>query len=71
MPERFKATKARRVLSALERIGWTVVKITGSHEKLARPGWPNVIFAYHDDEEIGPRILSQIAKETGLKPDDL
>lgn len=47
------------------------MKITGSHEKLARPGWPNVIFAYHDDEEIGPRILSQIAKETGLKPDDL
>jgi hypothetical protein len=30
-----------------------------------------VRFAYHDSEEVGPRILSRIAKETGLKPEDL
>jgi hypothetical protein len=41
------------------------------HRTLARPGWPKVLFAYHDNEEVGPRILSRIAKETGLKPEDL
>jgi hypothetical protein len=30
-----------------------------------------VRFAYHDGEEIGPKILSRIAKETGLRPEDL
>jgi hypothetical protein len=30
-----------------------------------------VRFAYHDGEEIGPKILSRIGKETGLKPEDL
>jgi predicted RNA binding protein YcfA (HicA-like mRNA interferase family) len=30
-----------------------------------------VRFAYHDGEEIGPKILSRIAKETGLNPEDL
>jgi hypothetical protein len=29
------------------------------------------VFAFHDDEEIGPRLLSRIAKTTGLTPDDL
>jgi hypothetical protein len=25
----------------------------------------------HDDEELGPAILSKISKKTGLKPDEL
>ncbi|HEX9689459.1 MAG TPA: type II toxin-antitoxin system HicA family toxin [Thermoanaerobaculia bacterium] len=71
MPDRFKATKARRVLATLLRIGWTVKRTSGSHKTLSREGWPNVIFAYHDNVELGPKILARIAKETGLKPEDL
>jgi predicted RNA binding protein YcfA (HicA-like mRNA interferase family) len=29
------------------------------------------MFGFHDDEEIGPKMLSKIAKHTGLTPDDL
>jgi hypothetical protein len=29
------------------------------------------VFAFHDDEEIGPRMLARIAKKTGLTPADL
>ena len=28
-------------------------------------------FAFHDGDEIGPAMLARIAKETGLKPEDL
>jgi hypothetical protein len=28
-------------------------------------------FAFHDNEEIGPRMLARIAKHTGLRPDDI
>lgn len=38
---------------------------------MARPGWPDFVFAFHDREEIGPRMLARIAKHTGLKPEDL
>jgi len=65
------AAKAGRVLRALERIGWTVKRQTGSHRTLSRPGWPDYVFAFHDGEEIGPRMLARIAKHTGLRPDDL
>jgi hypothetical protein len=33
--------------------------------------WPDFVFAFHDDDEIGPRMLAWIAKHTGLTPDDL
>jgi predicted RNA binding protein YcfA (HicA-like mRNA interferase family) len=68
---RFPASKARRVLAALLRIGWVVKRQSGSHRTLARAGWPDVVFAFHDDEELGPAMLARIAKRTGLTPSDL
>jgi predicted RNA binding protein YcfA (HicA-like mRNA interferase family) len=66
------SAKARHVLAALLRIGWTVKRqAPGSHRILARPGWPDTVFAFHDGEEIGPRMLARIAKRTGLTPHDL
>ena len=65
------STQASRVLSALLRIGWQIKRTTGSHRVLQRSGWPDVVFAFHDRIEIGPRMLSRLAKVTGLKPDDL
>jgi predicted RNA binding protein YcfA (HicA-like mRNA interferase family) len=68
---RFAATKARRVLAALLRIGWEIKRQSGSHRTLTRPGWADVTYALHNDEEIGPVMLTRIAKRTGLKPEDL
>jgi predicted RNA binding protein YcfA (HicA-like mRNA interferase family) len=65
------SSKAKQVLSALYRIGWTLKRQSGSHKTLARPGWPDMVFAFHDSEEIGPRMLARIAKRSGLKLDDL
>jgi predicted RNA binding protein YcfA (HicA-like mRNA interferase family) len=67
----WKSVKAKRLLATLLRIGWTVKRQTGSHKILERPNWPDVIFAFHDNEEIGPKMLARVAKVTGLKPEDL
>ncbi len=65
------ALKAKRLRAALLRIGWVIKRQSGSHRTLSRPGWPDVIFAFHDQEEIGPKMLARIAKHTGLKPEYL
>jgi predicted RNA binding protein YcfA (HicA-like mRNA interferase family) len=65
------STKASRVLASLLRIGWKVKRQTGSHRTMSREGWADVVFAFHDREEIGPRMLARIAKRTGLRPEDL
>jgi predicted RNA binding protein YcfA (HicA-like mRNA interferase family) len=59
-------------LAALLRIGWSVKRQAGgSHLVLARPGWPDYVFAFHEGDEIGPRMLARIARRTGLQPTDL
>ena len=63
--------KAARVLAALLRIGWSIKRQSGSHRTLQRAGWPDPVFAFHDKDEIGPRMLARVAKVTGLKPEDL
>ena len=66
------ATKARRVLAALLKIGWSVERQRGtSHRVLVRKGWPNYVFAFHDGDEIGPAMLARISRKTGLQPKDL
>lgn len=65
------ATKARRVLAALERIGWRVKRQSGSHKLLARRAGRTTSSPFHDNDELGRGILNRIAKHTGLRPEDL
>jgi predicted RNA binding protein YcfA (HicA-like mRNA interferase family) len=65
------STRARLVLAALLRIGWRLKRQSGSHRTLAREGYPDLVYAFHDAEEIGPRMLARIARRTGLRPEDL
>ncbi|MGJ0454862.1 MAG: type II toxin-antitoxin system HicA family toxin [Methylocystis sp.] len=63
--------KAKRLSAALERKGWTEKRSAGSHRTHAKSGFPDFIFAFHDGEEIRPRMLARIAKRTGLAREDL
>jgi predicted RNA binding protein YcfA (HicA-like mRNA interferase family) len=65
------SVQATRLLSALSRLGWTIKRQTGSHRILQRPGYPDFVFAFHDHDEIGPRMMARISKHTGLRPQDL
>jgi len=38
---------------------------------LSRAGYADFVFAFHDGEEIGPKMLARIAKHTGITPSDL
>jgi predicted RNA binding protein YcfA (HicA-like mRNA interferase family) len=62
---------AKQVLATLQRIGWTIKRQSGSHRTLSKQGHADFVFAFHDSVEIGPKMLSRIAKHTGLKPSDL
>jgi predicted RNA binding protein YcfA (HicA-like mRNA interferase family) len=68
---RWSSTKARKLLKALQKIGWREKRRRGSHRTLEREGWEDFVFAFHDSEEIGPKMLARIAKRTGLTPEDL
>ena len=66
------SVKARRVLAALLRIGWSVKRHKGtSHRVLERPGFHDYIYAFHDDVTLGPAMVKRIARDTGLRLEDL
>jgi predicted RNA binding protein YcfA (HicA-like mRNA interferase family) len=68
----WSSATVRQVLAALLRSGWRVKRSSGgSHKVLSREDWADVVFAFHDKEEIGPRMLAGIANHTGLTPEDL
>ena len=68
----WSATRARRVLAAPLRIGWSIKRESGgSHKGLSRPDWPDLVWTVHANDEIGPAMLARIARRTGLMPDDL
>jgi|NGEPerStandDraft_6_1074524.scaffolds.fasta_scaffold594330_2 hypothetical protein len=39
-----------------------------SHRILERPGWSDILFAYHDRVTLGPTAVKILAKKTGLTP---
>lgn len=64
--------KARQILKALYRIGGTEKARKGSsHVQLIHPEHGEYTWAFADSEEIGPKMLSKIAKKTGLKREHL
>jgi len=67
----WRSIKANRLLATLLKIGWSVKRQAGSHKTLERAGYPDYVFAFHDSEEIGPKMLARVAKNTGLTPSDL
>jgi predicted RNA binding protein YcfA (HicA-like mRNA interferase family) len=68
---KWPSIKAARFLAALQKIGWSIKRQSSSHKTLERPGYPDYVFAFHDSDEIGPKMVARIAKHTGLVPTDL
>lgn len=65
------SAKAKRVLAVLLSIGWEINANPGRIALYLAIGWPDFVFAFHDGEKIGPRMLARISKHTGLAPKDL
>ena len=53
-----RSVRAGRLLSPLLSIGWRIKRQSGSHRVLEKEGWADAVFALHDREETGPRMLA-------------
>jgi predicted RNA binding protein YcfA (HicA-like mRNA interferase family) len=55
--------KAKRVRKALAKIGWGTKpgKKGSSHQQLVHPKLPEYTWAFHDGDEIGPRMLASLS----------
>ena len=69
---KWPSMKPSQLLNALKRAGWTIDRQKGSHVVLYHPKREEVfVFAYHPSKELHPKLVAKIAKQTGLRPEDL
>ena len=68
---KWPSTKAKRLLAALQRLGWEIKRQRGSHRTLTKPDCRNLSFSFHDGREVTPQQVAKIAKKTGLTLEDL
>ncbi|MCC6740729.1 MAG: type II toxin-antitoxin system HicA family toxin [Planctomycetia bacterium] len=65
------ASRAKRVLGALQELGFVVVRQHGSHKFLRHPDGRVCTFAFHDKATIGRAMLSKLAHQAGVNSEDL
>lgn len=63
---RLPELSARRVLAALGRAGFRETRRRGSHRFLAHPDGRVLLFAVHEGERVGPRLLARILKDARI-----
>ncbi|MBI5488921.1 MAG: type II toxin-antitoxin system HicA family toxin [Deltaproteobacteria bacterium] len=62
---------ARRLVRAIQRAGFVEVRRSGSHRVLRHPDGRWLVFAFHDSDRIGPKMLARVARRAGLTIEDL
>jgi mRNA interferase HicA len=58
----------RQIVKALQRGGFDLVRVSGSHHVLRKPGIPNskVIVPVHGSRDIPPGTVASILRQAGL-----
>lgn len=63
--------RGRELIRALERAGFRVVRVRGSHHFLAHPDGRVTVVPVHSGERIGPGLLLKILADCDLSRDEL
>ena len=63
--------KASRVLAALKRDGWVVVRQRGGSHTIVRRDGRQVTWSFHDGEDLGNPAMAKVAKEYGYTLEEL
>jgi predicted RNA binding protein YcfA (HicA-like mRNA interferase family) len=63
--------RGRELIKALERIGFVVVRIRGSHHRLKHPDGRITTVPVHAGEEIGEKLLKSILRQCEMTVEEL
>ena len=68
---RLPAVRPREAIAALQRAGFVIRRITGSHYRLGMPGDPSrwVVVAHHN-RDLHPKTLRSIIRRAALSVDE-
>jgi predicted RNA binding protein YcfA (HicA-like mRNA interferase family) len=62
-------TSSRDIIRRLEREGWTLIRITGSHHVFKYPSSGLTLVIPHPKKDLGKGLVRAIYKAAGWEPD--
>lgn len=65
-----RPTKVRKVLKALDTLGFSLARVHGSHLVFKHTDGRMTVVPRHGNEEIGRGLLRKIAEDIRISPDD-
>ncbi|MBI3415232.1 MAG: type II toxin-antitoxin system HicA family toxin [Verrucomicrobia bacterium] len=68
---RLPRLRGREVVAALQRVGFVVLRVKGSHHFMHHPDGRRTVVPVHAGETIGPGLLNKILKDTELETEEL
>lgn len=68
---RLPRVTGRQLILALQKAGFAVVRVRGSHHHLRHADGRKTIVPIHGGEIIGPGLLTRILRSCELAPDEL
>lgn len=71
MSQRAPRLTGADLVRLLERMGFVVLRIRGSHHVLRHPDGRTTVVPVHRGEVIGPGLLGKILRDTNLTVEDL
>jgi predicted RNA binding protein YcfA (HicA-like mRNA interferase family) len=71
MSGRLPAIKPKQLIRALERAGWQLDRVRGSHYIMSHPDEHQAVPVPHHNRDLKAGTLSGILRSTGLSRDEL
>ena len=65
------ALTGRRLLTALTRLGFEVIRVRGSHHYVRHPDGRSTVVAVHRGETIGPGLLAKVLRDCEVTREEL
>jgi predicted RNA binding protein YcfA (HicA-like mRNA interferase family) len=62
-----KGYSSREVIRMLEKDGWVLVTVRGSHQQYKHPVKPGRVTVKHPDKDIPRKTLDSIERQSGLR----
>jgi predicted RNA binding protein YcfA (HicA-like mRNA interferase family) len=53
-------TNSREIIRRLEREGWTIIRVTGSHHIFKKPGTGETLVVPHPKKDLGKGLVRAI-----------
>jgi len=58
--------KSSALIKLLEKDGWTLDRVRGSHHVFKHPAKPGIVVVPHPKKELGKGLVAAIKKEAGI-----